>query len=387
MTAGSLAVPSSPDCIPTPISSSANTDDDGSSYLSAADAATSSPRPTTDTFATPSHSPQLPLSPPHSLPASRRSSLAFDAHGTMLSTSVTTATSSPRGPGSSRSRSSTPGRQPRPVVTSPEESPKPYSQLGHVFESLNRQFGHQMRMQSASGTRSPRQGSGHSSRAASTAPTSPVLVTSPGLLEHKASFEHALQAKLGVEASVRPSRSTTSRAFLLPLPSTFVASSAPHASMCLEFVLTRPRSPDPRSLESARFAVVVARLVSPSLARPRPPSVHRFAVHDTAPFIAALPSRTHFRHVGRRARCRRLTVNLSLPHGRRPLRVRHRLDPPSHTRQDPLHYPSNHAWRLRPHRTGALGPPPRVAQLECPALPLTVLVILSCPFPPPHPHP
>ncbi|TNY18193.1 hypothetical protein DMC30DRAFT_69927 [Rhodotorula diobovata] len=226
VTKSSLAVPSSPDCIPTPISSSSNTDD-GSSNLSAAVAATSSPRSTTDTFATPSDSPQLPLSPPHSLPASRRSSLAFDAHGTMLSTSVITATSSPRGPGSSRSRSSTPGRQPRTAETSPEESPKPYSQLGHVFESLNRQFGHQMRMQSASGTRSPRQGSGHSSRAASTAPTSPVLVISPGLLEHKASFEHALQAKLGVEASVRPSRSTTSLSSRRASPSSSPGSSRP----------------------------------------------------------------------------------------------------------------------------------------------------------------
>ncbi|BGP38905.1 hypothetical protein JCM10450v2_002865 [Rhodotorula kratochvilovae] len=106
---------SAPDCIPTP-SSSSNRDHPSPSLHS-----------TADSFASAPYSPVLPLSPPHSLPGSRRSSWAVDTQGTSFpqldaSAAALLHVASPP----TRSRSSTPARSPRSATKeSPQSTPAP----------------------------------------------------------------------------------------------------------------------------------------------------------------------------------------------------------------------------------------------------------------------
>ncbi|GAA5893790.1 hypothetical protein JCM8208_001245 [Rhodotorula glutinis] len=208
------AAPGSPDCISTPTSSSSCATNCTSSYLSAIDSASSSPHSTTDTYRTASNSPRLPLSPPHSLPGSRRSSLAFDSHASSMIAISSRSSSASSRPALSRSRSTTPAPGPR-HGTTPSDSPGPRPSVEQVFGTLEGIFALEHESPGPSrahsdASRSPREARSPVVEDVASASAASASTPSSAHLARQASFEDALRVRLVAEPRVRSSRSTAS---------------------------------------------------------------------------------------------------------------------------------------------------------------------------------
>ncbi|GAA5848872.1 hypothetical protein JCM9279_002970 [Rhodotorula babjevae] len=206
----SLPQPGSPDCIATPTCCASSSTDPTTSYLSAIDTASSSPRSTTETFRTASDSPRLPLSPPHSLPSSRRSSVAFDLHGShTVMTSGSSPSSSSRPPSSrSRAPSARRGDAPSASCAQPQDVEQLFGNLGVIFKvEPERPDPSRARSETSRSPREHRRQVAHGD--ISTAPASDSMPSS-AQLAHQASFEDALRVRLAAEPRMRSSRSTVS---------------------------------------------------------------------------------------------------------------------------------------------------------------------------------
>ncbi|KPV77277.1 uncharacterized protein RHOBADRAFT_41270 [Rhodotorula graminis WP1] len=280
----------SPDYISTPTSSSSRTTHHVSSSASVIDTAPSSPHSTTDTFRTATDSPRLPLSPPHSLPGSRRSSVAFDSHGpSMITISSGSSSSSSSRPPSSRSRSTTPAPAARRGIT-PSDSPSQPHTVEQLFGGLDDIFKTKIEAEHPKAT-----------KARSAASRSPREVRSPGVedgvpaasipaasslhLARQASFEDALRVRLAAEPKIRS-------------PSVFKPS-------------------------------LLAGLVSPGLARTGPPPLDRLPLNDPASLLASPAPSSNLESVAELSRPRRPALDVTVSVGARPLRRRPRLESPA----------------------------------------------------------